>query len=41
MIKQAQKDAKKSKKNVNPEDFQKPRMIKPDPVRMVKIRESI
>ena len=32
LIKQAQKDAKKSKKTVNPEDFQKPRMIVPDPV---------
>lgn len=29
MIKQAQKDAKKTKKVVNPDDFYKPRMILP------------
>jgi len=32
-IKQAQKEAKKTKKTVNVEDFYKPRMITPDPVK--------
>jgi hypothetical protein len=31
-IKQAQKDAKKTKKVVNVEEFYKPRMITPEPV---------